>query len=103
MKGVVLVNRSGRVVECPAKREEKLLDDGYRRPTDEELADYHGKPVVGEGLTEGDEDADEQEELPAVSSLKKSEWLEMAEGLGVDADDSMTKAEIREAIKTSGD
>lgn len=83
-----LINPAGRLVEVHDRRVPKLLDQGYRRPKNE--------PVPAQ---EGESDGNGSEgELPAVSSLKKSEWIEMAEELGRDVDDGMIKAEIREAI-----
>lgn len=44
-------------------------------------------------------DADQADETPDLSRLNKSQLLELAGQLGVEADDSMTKAQIIAAIE----
>lgn len=89
VKGIKLVNRHNRLVDAPATSEKRLLAAGYRKPTEEELAAHDkGREVAPESA----------DDLPDVTQHSKAEWLELAEKAGVEADSSMTKAEIREAL-----
>jgi hypothetical protein len=55
----------------------------------------------GPGATAGGNgNGGEPEPEPTVATMTKAQLLEYAAELGVDADDSMTKAEITEAIET---
>lgn len=88
------LTRMGKVEDHPDEVARMLLNDGSARlPTDDEVAEYESSQQVeakaDEALSDGGD----------LTRLKKAELLDLAGQRGVEADESMTKADIAAALE----